>query len=705
MGKASKATRKFASSGQLKKTIQSRKKHQLVKKKINSRRGAKGKGKDKAPVDVDEHGDEDEDEEVQEIKGQGKTDVKGMSVDDFLGAGFMEDDSDDEDNVDQDNSDGAEDEEDEDEEDVADDQSFASVDDLEDDGAAHMLELSKLAERDPEFYKYLQENDMDLLEFNPTEMDDGEDDEADEEEDVEMESEKLPILTKEILRGWQKALLDHRSLRALRKLLIAFRSAAHMNEDNQVLAWSIDSSTMYNKLVTTAFKFTPVVLAHHIPYKTLPNGKYKPPTQTAKQKTLQKLILSYFNNIVHLIPQLTDDELLQLAFVESAKIIPYIITSRKAAKAYLKKCLEIWSSGKDSVRIAAFLSIRRLASSADDAIRDLALKSTYLELVRSSKSTSIHKLPSINLMKNSASEIFCLDHTTAYQHAFGYIRQLAIHLRNSMKTKTKEAYRQVYNWQYVHCVDFWALVLARACSTEAQAERGEESELKALIYPLVQVSLGAIKLISNARSYPFHLHIARSMLHLSRHTNTYIPLTPYLLPIITAQLTASGKPKSSTLRPLDFESNIRVPAQYLKTRVYMEGLVDEAAFILAEWLASTPVHGSIAFPEITVPVVVSLRKTLKAAKSKSKGATGKETGIVKGLVERVEESAKWIEEKRKSLRFAAGNMSDVERWEANFKAEDSPLARYVKVQRKARVKRKSLVEKAEKGEAEILEDD
>ena len=40
-------------------------------------------------------------------------------------------------------------------------------------------------------------------------------------------------------------------------------------------------------------------------------------------------------------------------------------------------------------------------------------------------------------MKNSASEVFCVDHSAAYQHAFGYIRQLAIHLRGSMKTKTK----------------------------------------------------------------------------------------------------------------------------------------------------------------------------------------------------------------------------------------------------------------------------
>lgn len=117
----------------------------------------------------------------------------------------------------------AEEEEEEDGEEFADDESFASVDDLEgtffqrlavrckhstaDEGATHMHELSKLAEKDPEFYKYLQQNDRELLEFDP---EGAVDDEEDEEEDVEMESETLPILTKDILRGWQRALLNVR---------------------------------------------------------------------------------------------------------------------------------------------------------------------------------------------------------------------------------------------------------------------------------------------------------------------------------------------------------------------------------------------------------------------------------------------------------------------------------------------------------------
>ena len=53
-------------------------------------------------------------------------------------------------------------------------------------------------------------------------------------------------------------------------------------------------------------------------------------------KTLQKLILSFFLNILHLIDQLTVSETLVLALNESAKLIPYITSSRKVVKTYLK---------------------------------------------------------------------------------------------------------------------------------------------------------------------------------------------------------------------------------------------------------------------------------------------------------------------------------------------------------------------------------
>lgn len=48
------------------------------------------------------------------------------------------------------------------------------------------------------------------------------------------------------------------------------------------------------------------------------------------------MILAYFHNVIHLLSQLTDTELLRLAIAESAKIIPYVVSSRKSVKIYLK---------------------------------------------------------------------------------------------------------------------------------------------------------------------------------------------------------------------------------------------------------------------------------------------------------------------------------------------------------------------------------
>lgn len=48
------------------------------------------------------------------------------------------------------------------------------------------------------------------------------------------------------------------------------------------------------------------------------------------------MILAYFCNVIHLLSQLPDTELLHLALTESAKIIPYVVSSRKAVKLYLK---------------------------------------------------------------------------------------------------------------------------------------------------------------------------------------------------------------------------------------------------------------------------------------------------------------------------------------------------------------------------------
>ena len=183
------------------------------------------------------------------------------------------------------------------------------------------------------------------------------------------------------------------------------------------------------------------------------------------------------------------------------------------------------------------------------------------------------------------------------------------------------------------------------------------------------------------------------MLHLIKHTHIYIPLSPYLVPILTSALTPSSRPKSASLRPLDLDVQIRVPQQYVKTRIFYEGLIEETSFLFAEWLATEAVHGSIAFPEIVVPIVVQLRKSIKD--SKSGQGPAKNQVVAKTLLERVEESARWVEERRRKVTFAPGKIDNVAEWERDLrtKLSDAPLLKYIKIQRKVRDKRQKLADK------------
>ena len=123
--------------------------------------------------------------------------------------------------------------------------------------------------------------------------------------------------------------------------------------------------------------------------------------------------------------------------------------------------------------------------------------------------------------------------------------------------------------------------------------------------------------------------------------------------------------------------------------MYAENLAQEAAFLTAEWLSVRVVHGSIAFPELVVPIVASLRRSLKA------GHGGpKVSATTKALVERIEESARWVSERRAGVNFAPGETSAVDLWEADLQVDEAPLVKYIRVLRKSRERQRKLVEKA-----------
>ncbi|KAF3201901.1 Nucleolar Complex 2 protein [Orbilia oligospora] len=577
----------------------------------------------------------------------------------------------------------------------------------------HKDQLAALAEKDPEFFKYLQENDSELLDFKMAEQDDLSaisDLEDDDEEEEEVPSkkgkkskaegdDKSKIVKKAQIEQWEKSLKEQNSLRATREVVLAFRAAAHVGEaEEKNFKYSIANPDVYHDLLVLALKRIPEVLNHHLPVKELPSGKIRISTDSAKFKTLTTLLKSHSSSLLHLLSNLTDSSTTKLVLNSTLGLIPYLLSFRRFLRDFVKQVVEIWSSPstEDSARVTAYLVLRKLVVIGDSTLQEACLKAAYNGLLKGCRGTTTHTLPSINLMKNGGIDLFGVDEDLSYMLGFSYIRQLAVHLRNSITNNSKESYKQVYNWQYVHSLDFWSRVLATHCDGLKQAEKGKQSPLHPLIYPLVQVTLGAARLIPTAQYFPLRLHLVRSLIRLSRHTGTYIPLASIILEILTSNEMKKA-PKASTLKPLDFATIIRVPKSYLRTRVLQDGVGDQVVEVLSEFFVLWAT--SVAFPELIVPPVMIVRKYLKKASAPGTGNKNvRFNNALAGLVTRLENNAKWIEEKRRDVNFGPGRMDEVMGFSKSLEWEKSPLGVYVITQRNVRDERRKNLEEAKKEE-------
>ncbi len=162
-------------------------------------------------------------------------------------------------------------------------------------------------------------------------------------------------------------------------------------------------------------------------------------TDSKKYRDLTSVLKSHATSLHHLLTTLSDAATLKLTLTSIIPLLPYFLSFKKYLRGLIKSIVGIWSdpASTEATRVTAFLVLRRLVVIGDAGLRETSLKSVYQGLIKGSRNTNVHTLPGVNLMKNSAAELWVLDANVGYTTGFTFIRQLAIHLRSCITNPTK----------------------------------------------------------------------------------------------------------------------------------------------------------------------------------------------------------------------------------------------------------------------------
>ncbi|XP_062248922.1 nucleolar complex protein 2 homolog [Platichthys flesus] len=620
------------------------------------------------------------------MAGKQKRKLEDLSVDEFLLSGFDSAD------------------EDEDEEETPkqnglnkkkDLSSAASENDDKKKGQAsqHKDQLSRLKNKDPEFYKFLQENDKTLLNFDDTDSSEDEDEKKyhrlptslkdaysdEDEEDVEegqkgskkSKKEEATKVTEKMIEEWKAAMKKEPTVRLFREVTQAFKAAVATTkgEGGGPCRYKVADSSVFNSLVLFCIRDIYVALQRMLNLKPDKDQKRLVlPSSSPKWQKNHIDIKMYISGVVQLLSCLTEATVIRAVLRHANQLVPYYLCLPKQCRHLVKQLLKQWSTGEETNRVLAFLALNKICRHKQELYLNPILKQMYISYVQNCKFTSPNALPMINFMQRTLTEMYSLDTQASYQHAFIYIRQLAIHLRNAMTMKKKETYQSVYNWQFIHCLYLWCRVLGTLYPSDV---------LQPLIYPLCQVIIGTIKLVPSSKYYPLRMHCCRALTLLSSSTNTFVPVLPFLLEIFQ-QVEFNKKPGRMSKKPINFAVILKLNKINLMEKAYKDGLIDQLYDLILEYFHTQA--STIGFPELALPTVIQLKAFLKECK------VANYCKPVRQLLEKVQENSNHITGRRQKAAFGVADATAVAAWEKKVQEEGTPLSRYYSQWKKLREK-------------------
>jgi len=563
---------------------------------------------------------------------------------------------------------------------------------VDSESSKHKQVLDKMKDTDPEFYKYLEENDRDLLDFDvsdssdededkdklhqpPSKLEVASDDSEDEVDDVDGEEERTKkgakiTVTMKMINKWTHLLkVEEPTTETLLDVIQAFRAAVEQAQGSSMKTssmYKVGSSAIFNAVMRMCIVNLPSALDRILKLPARKPDQIVSVSACKRWPKVQVFVKNYLADLLKVLLVVAEPAIVTVLLKHAYQMVPYITATNKFAKGFLKKLVQFWATGEETVRVLAFMAIVKITRIMADQLYEFVLKSMYMSFVKHCKFTSPSTWPTINFMKRSLVEIFALDENQAYQYAFVYIRQLAIHLRNAITVKKKDSIKAVYNWQYIHCLNFFAQLLS---------SMNQSDIMRPLIYPLVQTVIGTICLVSTAKYYPLRFHCIRALTLLSQETKTFIPVLPLLTEVL--ELTDFNKKHSrQSWKPLDFLCMLKLSKVQLAEQGFKDGLLDHLYELLLDYF-NIESH-KIGFPELALPTIIKLKSFLKKCK------VSNYCKQIRQILEKVEENSKFINNKRKGITLNLNDCNAITALETQLKLQGTPIGKYYLSYRKLR---------------------
>ncbi|XP_013182876.2 nucleolar complex protein 2 homolog isoform X2 [Amyelois transitella] len=541
---------------------------------------------------------------------------------------------------------------------------------------SHKKSLEKLKKIDPDFYNFLEENDENLLNFDEDSEDDKDEESDDDDATVHVpgplkgdsdesdfeDEEAKPVRGKislKMVSQWQAELQsDGRvKLATLTTVIKAFNAAmmrATSEDGTSEGEYKVEGSSIFNAVIQMCVLYLPNAIKKYL--GTEQSGK--DPKSCKHFVKVKGPLSAYLTDLLKLLGGVTSENILTVLLKHLHQMCVYVACFGRTAKQALKKLIVFWSTGEETVRVLAFLCILRITRNQQATLLDKVLKTMYMTYVKNCKFVSPSTWPGINFMRRSLVEMFTLDLNVSYQHVFLYIRQLAIHLRNAIVVQKIESRQAVYNWQFINSLHLWADLLAATSN---------KSQLQPLTYPLVMVITNTIKLVPTHQYYPLRFHCVEILINLSKETNTFIPILPFLVEVLTTY-DFNKKHKKVSMKPLDFSCILRCAKSQLMENGFKDSVIERVYALLLEYTAS--ISHTICFPDVMLLAVIKLKQFQKTC------SVANYTKKLRQLLEKMEENSKFIEIERSKVSFALSDDKMVTAWETSIRTKGTPLLTY-----------------------------